>query len=52
MTQSVTPVAMPWISKASTVLQAFFGGNEVGNGLADVLFGKVSPSGKLPVTFP
>ncbi|KAM0752485.1 glycoside hydrolase family 3 protein [Meredithblackwellia eburnea MCA 4105] len=52
VTQSGTPVAMPWIDSASTVLHAFFGGNELGTGLADVLFGKVNPSGKLPVTFP
>ncbi|KAG5718830.1 putative beta-glucosidase I [Termitomyces sp. T112] len=50
--QSGTPVAMPWIDQASTVLQAFYGGDELGNGLADVLFGKVNPSGKLPLTFP
>jgi len=50
--QSGTPVEMPWINEASTVLQAFYGGNELGNGLADVLFGKVNPSGKLPLTFP
>lgn len=52
VTQSGTPVAMPWIKDASTVVQAFFGGNELGNGLADILFGKVNPSGKLPLTFP
>ncbi|GLB34071.1 putative glycosyl hydrolase 3 family protein [Lyophyllum shimeji] len=50
--QSGTPVSMPWVEQASTVLQAFYGGNELGNGLADVLFGKVNPSGKLPLTFP
>jgi beta-glucosidase len=50
--QSGTPVAMPWIDEASTVLQAFYGGNELGNGLADVLWGKVNPSGKLALTFP
>ncbi|KAG6817889.1 hypothetical protein H0H87_001721 [Tephrocybe sp. NHM501043] len=50
--QSGTPVEMPWIDEASTVLQAFYGGDELGNGLADVLFGKVNPSGKLPLTFP
>ncbi|KAL8293753.1 hypothetical protein RQP46_000454 [Phenoliferia psychrophenolica] len=52
VTQSGTPVAMPWIKEASTVVHAFFGGNELGNGLADVLFGHTNPSGKLPLTFP
>ncbi|KAK0461743.1 glycoside hydrolase family 3 protein [Desarmillaria tabescens] len=50
--QSGTPVEMPWIDDADTVLQAFYGGNELGNGLADVLFGKVNPSAKLSLTFP
>ncbi|KZO96460.1 glycoside hydrolase family 3 protein [Calocera viscosa TUFC12733] len=50
--QSGTPVSMPWIDQAPAVVQAFYGGNELGNGLADVLFGKVNASGKLAVTFP
>lgn len=50
--QSGTPVAMPWADEAHTLVQAFYGGNEVGNGLADVLFGTVNPSAKLPLTFP
>ncbi|KAF8914231.1 glycoside hydrolase family 3 protein [Gymnopilus junonius] len=50
--QSGTPVEMPWINEAHTLVQAFYGGNELGNGLADVLFGKTNPSGKLPLTFP
>ncbi|GJE99911.1 glycoside hydrolase family 3 protein [Phanerochaete sordida] len=50
--QSGTPVEMPWLSDAHTLLQAFYGGNEVGNGMADVIFGKVNPSGKLALTFP
>ncbi|TNY19798.1 glycoside hydrolase family 3 protein [Rhodotorula diobovata] len=50
--QSGTPVEFPWVKEASTVVQTFFGGNELGHGIADVLFGKVNPSGKLPLTFP
>ncbi|KAI0061708.1 glycoside hydrolase family 3 protein [Artomyces pyxidatus] len=50
--QSGSPVEMPWINEAHTVLQAFYGGSELGSGLADVLFGKVNPSGKLALTFP
>ncbi|KAJ5650218.1 Beta-glucosidase [Penicillium longicatenatum] len=50
--QSGTPVEMPWINEAKAVLHAWYGGNETGNGLADVVFGDVNPSGKLPLTFP
>lgn len=35
----------------SAVVQFFYGGAEGGNALADILFGKISPSGRLPVTF-
>jgi beta-glucosidase len=50
--QSGAPVAMPWIEKTNTVVQYWFSGQEGGNALADVLFGIVNPSGKLPCTFP
>lgn len=50
--QSGTPVTMPWASKASAILQSWYGGNETGNAIADVLFGDVNPSGKLPLSFP
>jgi beta-glucosidase len=39
--QSGAPVEMPWADQVNSILQAFYGGNEVGNGIADVLFGKV-----------
>lgn len=45
-------VAMPWLPKVKAVLQGWFLGSEAGNSIADVLTGRVNPSGKLPFTFP
>lgn len=50
--QSGAPVAMPWASKVQSILQAWYGGNELGNTMADVIFGDHNPSGKLSLTFP
>lgn len=45
-------VAMPWVDQAAAVVAQWYNSQECGNALADVLFGDVSPSGKLPTTFP
>ena len=47
-----SPVEMPWIEKVPAVVQLWYNSQEQGNALADILFGDVSPSGKLPTTFP
>jgi beta-glucosidase len=45
-------VTMPWLGSVAGVFEEWFGGQEVGDSIASLLFGDVSPSGKLPVTFP
>jgi beta-glucosidase len=45
-------VTMPWLSAAGAVVEAWYPGQTSGTALAQVLFGDVNPSGKLPVTFP
>lgn len=45
-------VEMPWVSKVPAIVQGWYAGSMGGYALADVLSGKVNPSGKLPFSFP
>ncbi|WP_027293686.1 glycoside hydrolase family 3 C-terminal domain-containing protein [Robinsoniella sp. KNHs210] len=47
-----SPVEMPWITDVKAVVEAYLGGQAVGSAVADVLYGNVNPSGRLPETFP
>ena len=46
------PVEMPWIGKVKAVLEAYLGGQAVGEAVIRILFGDANPCGKLPETFP
>ena len=45
-------VTMPWIGKVNAVLEAWYPGIKGGEAIANILFGDVNPSAKLPLTFP
>jgi beta-glucosidase len=47
-----SPVTMPWAEQVSGILEAWYGGSRGADAVARLLFGDVSPSGKLPITFP
>jgi beta-glucosidase len=47
-----TAVVMPWIDKVAGVMEAWYAGSKGADAVANVLFGNVNPSAKLPITFP
>jgi beta-glucosidase len=47
-----TAVTMPWLDKVDGVVEAWYAGSNGAKAMANVLFGEVNPSGKLPMTFP
>lgn len=46
------PVTMPWVDQVSAIAEAWYAGSQGHKAVANVLFGDVNPSAKLPITFP
>jgi beta-glucosidase len=49
---SGSPVVMPWRDDVAAILIGYFGGQEFGNALADIIAGRTEPGGRLPTTWP
>jgi beta-glucosidase len=47
-----TAVTMPWADKVSSIVEAWYAGSKGADAVANILFGDVNPSAKLPMTFP
>jgi beta-glucosidase len=50
--ESGSPVTMPWVDQVSGILEAWYAGSRGAEAVANVIFGDVNPSAKLPMTFP
>lgn len=47
-----SPVTMPWVGRPAAILEAWYAGSRGAEAVANILFGDVNPTAKLPVTFP
>jgi len=47
-----SPIAMPWLDQVGAVLEVWYPGGDAGIGIANLLSGKVNPSGRLPISWP
>jgi len=47
-----SPITMPWVDQVDGIVEAWYGGSRAAEAVANVIFGDVNPSAKLPVTFP
>lgn len=47
-----SPVVLPWAAEVAAIVQGYFGGQEFGHALADILTGAAEPGGRLPTTWP
>ena len=50
--ESGGPVTMPWVDQVNAILEAWFAGSRGAEAVANIIFGEVNPSAKLPITFP
>ncbi|GMK56160.1 hypothetical protein CspeluHIS016_0212160 [Cutaneotrichosporon spelunceum] len=50
--QAGSAVSMPWLDKVDAVVYSWYGGNEAGSAIAQIVYGDVNPSGRLPLSLP
>lgn len=50
--QAGSAVSMPWIDNVDAVVYGWYGGNNYGDAIADIVYGRVNPSGRMPISLP